>query len=278
MDYLKITISVQTPPDWLYNALIIQLNEIGYEGFEETGPGIDAYIPAENFNESLLEKLLSVYHNRFKIKWKHEPIRSRNWNEVWEKNYFRPLVIKGQCVVRAPFHTKFPKCLYEIIIEPNMSFGTGNHATTNLMIRFLLEENLNGKTVLDMGSGTGILAILASKKGADQVVAIDISEWSVQSVSENAILNQVTNIKPLLGDASLLGDEKFDLILANILRNVLLDDMEKYASVLRPGGKLIVSGFYTNDLTAIREKAQSLSLTGAGYKTKNNWAACAYVR
>jgi ribosomal protein L11 methyltransferase len=278
MDYLKIIINTGSAPDWFNESLIVRFGETGFESFEDTETGINAFIPEKSFSEPQFLKILSDEKYEWKITWQKEIIKDQNWNEVWEKNYFKPLVIKDKCLVRAPFHTDYPICEYEIVIEPNMAFGTGNHETTSMMIEILLEEGLAGKTVLDMGCGTGILSIISSMLGAEKIVAIDIDEWSFKGTSENARLNNIANIIPFQGDASLLDGQKFDFILANIQRNVLLADMEKYLSVLNPDGKLIMSGFYLQDIPAIKEKAESLGLADAGYIEKNKWVAYTFKK
>ncbi len=207
-----------------------------------------------------------------------EVIKSRNWNEIWEKNYFEPLVISNKCLIRAPFHKDYPQCEYEIIIEPNMAFGTGNHETTSMMVEVILGLDLEGKSVLDMGCGTGILSIMASLKGAKNITAIDIDEWSFNGTTENAELNNIQNIEPLLGDASSLGNKSFDVIFANIHKNVLINDIPSYNSVLNTGGTLIMSGFYKEDMADIKAKAESMGLEDAGFKTKNNWVAYSFLK
>ncbi|NQU86824.1 MAG: 50S ribosomal protein L11 methyltransferase [Mariniphaga sp.] len=278
MDYLKI--SIETIPffPWSTDSLSAQLNEIGFESFIETETGLEAYIQEKNYNQQKLEELLSEQTQNIQINWSHELIKSQNWNEVWEKNYFKPLVIKDTCVVRAPFHNDYPKCKYEIIIEPNMAFGTGNHETTSMMIEFLLKENMVGKEVLDMGCGTGILSIMASMLGAKKITAIDIDKWSFDATKTNAQLNNINNIEAFQGDSSLLKDQKSDVILANIQRNVLLADMEKYVSVLKSEGILVMSGFYIEDIPVIKEKAENLNLKDIGYNQKNNWVAHAFKK
>lgn len=276
MDYYKVEIKITPFEEWLRDVLASQLAETGYESFVETEGGIDAFVPAPQFNESELEFVLSAFEDDFSFSVHKELIKSRNWNEEWEKNYFEPLVINNECVIRAPFHKAFPKAKYEIVIEPNMAFGTGNHETTSMMVETILELDLNKKSVLDMGCGTGILGILASMKGAASVLAIDIDDWSFTGATANAEVNKISNMKVKLGDASLLGSESFDVILANIHKNVLLKDMPAYEKVLLPGGILVMSGFYNEDLRDITEKAIAIGLKPAGFKTKNNWVAAAF--
>lgn len=273
MNYKKTTINITPFQEWLRDVLTAQLGEIGFDSFVETTTGFEAFIPAPDFNPDNLSSVLNEFSNDFNFDIKTETIKDQNWNEEWEKNYFKPLVIGSECVIRAPFHTNFPTAKYEIIIEPNMAFGTGNHETTELIIESILENSFEGKTILDMGCGTGILGILASMKGAAHITAIDIDEWSYKGTIENAKLNNIKNIDIKLGDANLLGAQKYDLIFANIHKNILLNDMETYVKNLLPGGILIMSGFYTEDIPVIKTKAESLGLTDIGYQSKNNWVA-----
>jgi ribosomal protein L11 methyltransferase len=205
MDYNKITIRINPFEEWLRDVLTAQLGEIGYDSFLETETGVEAYIPAPRYHEDNLFEVIKSFEEDFTFEVGNEIIKSQNWNEVWEKNYFKPLVINNECVIRAPFHTDFPKAKYEIIIEPNMAFGTGNHETTTMMIETILENDMKKMKILDMGCGTGILGILASMKGAKNVTAIDIDEWSYTGAKENARLNHIENMEVKLGDASLLG-------------------------------------------------------------------------
>lgn len=273
MDYQKITIKIDPFQDWLRDILNSQLAEIGFDSFIEIEDGIEAFIPNNLYSADNVEEILAVFSGDFKFNVKNEFIADQNWNEEWEKNYFKPLVIGGECMIRAPFHTEYPKTKYEIVIEPNMAFGTGNHETTATIIESILQNELSGKTILDMGCGTGILSILASMKGAKHITAIDIDKWSYEGTVENAALNKIENITPKLGDASLLGDKTFDLIFANIHKNVLLNDMEAYHKVLNDGGTLIMSGFYTEDIADIKTKAENLGLSDTGFVEKNNWVA-----
>jgi ribosomal protein L11 methyltransferase len=276
MDYNKVIININPPEEWLRDVLVAQLGEIGFESFLETETGVEAFIPVTLYNEEEIFEVIKSFEEDFTFEVSNEIIKSRNWNEVWEKNYFKPLVIKDECVIRAPFHTDFPKAKYEIVIEPNMAFGTGNHETTTMMVEIILENNMVNKNVLDMGCGTGILGILASMKGSEKVTAIDIDEWSFNGANENAALNKIKNMTVKQGDARLLGNEKFDIILANIHKNVLLNDMPAYFKVLKPGGLLVMSGFYTEDIQDIKTKAEMLGLKENGYKTKNNWVAATF--
>ena len=278
MDYNKITIDINPPEEWLRDVLTAQLGEIGYESFLETETGVEAFIPTINYHEDNLFEVIKSFEEDFTFEVHAETIKSRNWNEVWEKNYFKPLVIKDECVIRAPFHTDFPKAKYEIVIEPNMAFGTGNHETTSMMVETILENDMENKTVLDMGCGTGILGILASMKGAKKVTAIDIDEWSFTGASENALLNNIENMLVKQGDAGLLGSEKFDIIFANIHKNVLINDLPDYFGVLQPGGLLVMSGFYTDDIRDIKNRAENLGLKDSGFKTKNNWIAYSFKK
>jgi len=273
LDYIKIEIKITPFEAWLRDVLMAQLAETGFESFTESTTGMEAFIPVAAFCETDVFNLLKMYENNFSFQVSRELIKSQNWNEVWEKNYFKPLVIAGECLVRAPFHKEYPKCNYEIVIEPNMAFGTGNHETTYMMLEAILKENMAGKKVLDMGCGTGILGILASLKGASEITAIDIDEWSVKGTHENAALNNIKNLRVKKGDASLPGDEKYDFIFANIHKNVLMNDLPAYSKCLNKNGKLFISGFYTEDIPELKAKAESVGLKDAGFSSKNNWVA-----
>lgn len=278
MDYQKISIKITPFQEWVRDVLVAQLGAIGFDSFEDNPNGVDAFIAARAFNEKTFQDTINEFDKRFSFEISSSYIADKNWNEVWEKNYFKPIVIAGECAIRAPFHTEYPKAKYQIVIEPNMAFGTGNHETTSTIIESILQNDVTGKTILDMGCGTGILSILASLKGAKQITAIDIDKWSYEGTLENAKLNNIKNIEVKLGDVSLLGDQTFDLIFANIHKNVLLNDMQAYYNVLNGGGTLIMSGFYTEDIPDIKEKAESLGMKDAGFVEKNNWAAHSYIK
>jgi ribosomal protein L11 methyltransferase len=278
LDYYKIEIEITPFEEWLRDVLMAQLAETGIESFTETPTGMEAFIPVAAFQEADVFDLLKTFEENYSFRVSKELIKSQNWNEVWEKNYFKPLVIAGECLVRAPFHKEFPQCQYEIVIEPNMAFGTGNHETSSMMLEAILKENLTGKKVLDMGCGTGILGILASMKGASEIMSVDIDEWSVKGTYENAALNNIKNLKVKKGDASLLGTEKYDFIFANIHKNVLMNDLPAYSKSLNQNGKLFISGFYTEDIPELKAKAESVGMKETGFTIKNNWVAAYFVK
>lgn len=278
MNYTKIDITITPFQEWVRDVLAAQLGEISFESFTETETGLEAFIPENQFEESSLEEVLQPFQKEFNMKITQETIEDKNWNEEWEKNYFKPLVIANQCVVRAPFHTDYPKMQYEIIIEPNMAFGTGNHETTSMMLEYILEEEINDKNVLDMGCGTGILSIMASLKGAKKITAIDIDEWSFKGTQENAKLNNIQNIEVKHGDVALLGNETYDFIFANIHKNVLIADLPEYTKYLNKNGKIFLSGFYKEDIPDIKAQAEKCGLTDSGFTSGNNWVAHAFTR
>lgn len=274
MDFIEVT--VQAPAD-LTDILTAELSQYGYDTFMETETGLCAYITEGAFSESDLEEVLNKYRGEYPLPYVIQKIEKQNWNEEWEKN-FEPLLISGACSVRASFHPQPPAVTYDIVINPKMSFGTGHHETTTLMIENQLEVDPAGKRVLDMGCGTGILAILAAKQGAAEVVAVDIEDWTVENARENALLNQVP-VEVRLGDVQAIAQDKpYDLVLANINRNVLLADIPVYAALLVPGGTLIMSGFYTEDLEAIKTKAVENGLIYKKERIKNNWVSVVFEK
>lgn len=276
MQYLKVTFILTPDNETNREILTAYLSQLDFDAFDETTSGFHAYMMFSGKKD--LQKIEEVVPELpFHVSFSVSEVPDINWNEEWEKNYFQPLLIGNECLIRAPFHKNYPKARYEIIIEPNMAFGTGNHETTSLMIENLLELDLGGKTVLDMGCGTGILGILAAMQGCREVTAIDVDDCAYESTLENACLNQVTNLKAYAGDAKLLKDQKFDVILANIQKNIILQDLEKYVLVLKHGGIILVSGFYRNDLEEIVGKASELFLQKGLIREKNNWVTCAFT-
>lgn len=277
MEYTKVSCFLEPDSEINREILTAQMGELGFDSFSETSEAVEAFIPTSVFSETLLQDETLNNLSLFKVRFQTEVIPDQNWNEVWEKNYFKPLLVEDCCLIRAPFHTNAPKAEYEIVIDPRMAFGTGNHETTYLMISAILKQDLQGKQVLDMGCGTGILGILASMRGAEAVTAIDIDEWAYNNTIENAEINQISNIDAAIGDASLLGKYKFDVIYANIHRNVLLQDLPVYASVMCKEAEIIMSGFYLEDLPAISAKAEEAGLKPAGYQERNNWVAARFT-
>ncbi|MEZ4859249.1 MAG: 50S ribosomal protein L11 methyltransferase [Flavobacteriaceae bacterium] len=256
--------------------LIAELGYAGFESFVETENGILAYIQKDEWNKDILDEVEILKSEEFKIDFSFKEIEQVNWNEEWEKN-FEPIVIANTCAVRASFHKPF-NVAYEIVIEPKMSFGTGHHETTFMVLQCILENNFEEKTVLDMGCGTAVLAILAEMRGASKIDAIDIDDWCVENSEENVLRNKCTQIKVALGDASILPKNPvYDTIIANINRNILLNDMKSYRACLKKGGELYLSGFYKEDLPIIINCCNKLGLQFVENKEKNNWIAAKFV-
>lgn len=274
MNYTQISFKLNPDNQENREILVALLSDLSFESFDETEELVMGYIPGETVDLEQIGEITTSLP--FSVQVENEMIPDQNWNEVWEKNYFKPLLIGNRCLVRAPFHTEFEPAEFELVIEPKMAFGTGNHETTTLVAEQILNMDLSGKTVLDMGCGTGILGMLASLKGAKSVLAIDIDTWSFESTVENARLNNIFNLEAKLGDASLLGNESFEIIFANIHKNVIINDLPVYESVLQSGGKLFLSGFYTHDMPDVKAKAESLGLQETGFQEKNNWVVYSF--
>ena len=251
--------------------LIAELGEKAFESFIETETGIEAYVQKSLWTASILEDIYILENPEFKISYTFEEIEQVNWNEEWEKN-FEPINVGEICHVRAPFHEK-TGATYDIVIEPKMSFGTGHHETTHMMIQHILDTDFTNKKTLDMGCGTAILAILAEMKGAAPIDAIDIDNWCYLNSIENASRNNCSKITVYEGDASLLEGKKYDIIIANINRNILLNDMESYSNCLDNNGILFLSGFYTEDIPAIVACCESNNLVYENQLERNNWVA-----
>ncbi|MFD2248632.1 50S ribosomal protein L11 methyltransferase [Pontibacter ruber] len=273
MDFIEVTINVN--PDFA-DILIAELGELGFDAFVETENGFSAYIDEDKYAQDALEEVVNRYAGMAEVTYQTQKIARQNWNEEWERN-FEPLFIGGQVSVRASFHEKPADAKYDIVINPKMSFGTGHHETTTLMIENQLTLDHQGKRVLDMGCGTGILAIMAGELGAKDIVGVEIEDWTVENARENAELNGYGSIDVRLGGAeTIAGDKPYDIILANINRNVLLEDMPAYKAVLKPQGYLLLSGFYTEDLPIIQERAAELGLNYISHRVKNNWVSAIF--
>ena len=257
--------------------IIAQLGELGFESFAENEVGLQAYVPDELFVESEVTEYLENLKQSVGIGYEVQKIADRNWNAEWESAY-EPVTISGQCLVRAPFHETIPGIQFDIVIEPKMSFGTAHHETTSLMLEMILKENLDGKRLLDMGCGTGVLAILAKLKNADSVVAIDTDEWAYENAVENVKRNGCESITVIRGDVDSVPLPEYDVIIANINRNVLLADIPKYSEFLYEEGALFLSGFYESDMEQINEVAITAGLHLVGYRTENNWVGVKYSK
>jgi ribosomal protein L11 methyltransferase len=265
-----------TPKNPAVEILIAELGHVGFESFVENDNGVTAYIQKQEWNLHILDDLYILGSPEFKIKYSHHEVIQTNWNKEWEKN-FNPIQVDGLVSVRAPFHEN-PSLKFDIVIEPKMSFGTGHHETTHMMIQHLLSLDLENKKVLDMGCGTGILAIFAEMKGAQPTDAIDIDSWCYQNSKENVQRNGCKHINVLEGDSSLLKGKKYDVIIANINRNILLSDMKIYTDCLTTNGVLLLSGFYKADIAIIEREVVKHGLVFDKMIQRNSWVALKYLK
>ncbi|WP_040282499.1 50S ribosomal protein L11 methyltransferase [Psychroserpens damuponensis] len=256
--------------------LIAELGYAGFESFVETEDGVTAYIQKEEWHDKILNDIQILNSNEFDITFSSEEIEQTNWNAEWEKN-FNPIIVDNMCSVRAPFHEK-PNTEYDIIIEPKMSFGTGHHETTHMMIQHILKNDFKDKSVLDMGCGTGVLAILAEMKGAKPLDAIDYDNWCYLNSLENVERNQCQHISVEEGDASVLPGRHYDIVIANINRNILLNDMATYANTLNDNGTLFLSGFYNDDIKVIEAECNKHGLVHVETLERNNWVALKFQK
>ena len=278
MNYIEVDFIIKPVTSENREIIAAMLGQIEFESFADTKQGLQAYIQEPLFNEKLMNStLISIKSALDTLNHTIKLIEDKNWNAEWEKN-FDPIYINKDCVIRAPFHKAEPNYKYELIIEPKMSFGTGHHSTTALMIKQMLNIDFSDKEVLDMGCGTGVLGILASFKKAKKVLAIDIDNWAYENTIENAERNNISNMSVKQGNASLLNKNLFDILLANINRNILLNDMATYVDSLKNGGTLLLSGFYLQDLETISEKAEQLGLTYINHIENDNWVSVKYTK
>lgn len=278
MNYIEVEFKCTPTNDIVNSILSATIAEIGFESFIENEEGTTGYIQSDLFDPEKLNGIINNLPVEAEIIYTYKSVKEQNWNEEWEKNYFQPLVIDNRCIIQSTFHNVPPTYEYNIYIDPKMAFGTGHHQTTELMIQEILFEDFTGRSVLDMGTGTAILAILASMRGANPILAIDIDQWAYDNAMENLSLNNINNVTVKIGDAGLLGSETFDVILANINRNILLNDIPAYTSVLNNGGSLYMSGFYTEDILAITEVCNKNGLTFCQNTEKDNWAAVKFIK
>lgn len=276
MNYVELDCRI-SPLDEYGDIVVAHLAEIGFEMFEETSHGVKAYIRESNYDEDALKKLIIPFPDNGNFSWEKNIIPHYNWNAVWESN-FLPVTIKNKVYIRAEYHSHNPEADHEIIIQPKMSFGTGHHATTMLMLETMLDMDFKNKVVLDMGCGTSILSIMAEKLGAASVVAIDIEESAYQNSIENLHRNHCKNIRVLKGDSASIGNQKFDILLANINRNIILNDLPSYAACTLPSSVIVLSGFYENDLKPVVAEAYISGLHLQSHYVKNNWCVGVFVR
>jgi ribosomal protein L11 methyltransferase len=275
MDYIEVNFEV-LPRNPGTDILIAELADIGFESFSETETGLQGWIQAADFSEERMLELPAFSNDSFRITYTRKLIGDQNWNAMWESN-FSPIHIAGKVCIRAPFHLP-TNVQYDIIIQPKMSFGTGHHDTTALVMEKMLQLSLSGKAVLDMGCGTGVLAILASMMGADPVTAIDTDDWAYLNSVENLEVNGINNVTVHKGDASILEGKRFNVILANINRNVLLADIKKYSQALLPEGHLVLSGFFETDVEALTLEANSNGFVFKEKMARNNWALAHFIK
>lgn len=273
-NYFEVCLTLD--PD--YNEILMaELGQIGYESFVETDEGFSAYITETDFDLAKLQQVVDEYHNLTPISFVYEQLETKNWNEEWERNY-QPIEVAGQIRVRASYHIPDPTFRYDIVIDPKMSFGTGHHETTTLVMEQQLSLNHHEKSVLDVGSGTGILAILAEMLGATQLTAFDIEEWAYLNAVENAELNGCKHITVFQGTIEDCPAGLYDIVLANINRNILLREIPIYVQFLKSGGTLMVSGFYEFDIADIVQKAEEVDLKLITQKTLNQWAVLRFEK
>lgn len=271
---MYVEVRVNTEPGLDHNIIIARLAGLGFDGFIEEEDHVLAYkVKKDELEQDITDSLMNAGLKAAEL----NIIEDKNWNEVWESDY-KPVVIGNDVMVRAPFHERLHEIKYDIVIEPRMAFGTAHHETTEQMLMMIKDMDIHGKRVLDMGCGTAVLAILAGMMGAAEVLAIDNDEWAYRNSIDNITLNEDVEVDVLHGDASLLGNREFDIIFANINRNILLEDIPHYSAVLAGNGTLLISGFYLEDLPHIEKKSATCGLKLLSRAVKNNWVAALFVK
>lgn len=276
-DYQQIRLDITPCDENITDLFAAFLADCGYESFVPDEAGMTAYINAQLFNQEDVESVIADFPIEVEVSLTVDFIEGQDWNEEWEKNYFQPIVIADQCVIHSTFHKDVPNAKYDIVIDPKMAFGTGHHSTTSLILQTLLETDMKGKSVIDMGTGTGILAILSSMLGADKVTGIEIDPGAYENALEHVALNNV-NVEVLLGDAQRLKElQPVDIFIANINRNIILADISSYKKNLKLGGVMLLSGFYESDIAIIERAANAIGLEVISYKEDKDWVAVKLV-
>ncbi len=278
-DYMEVRVDCSPCSETSTDLIAAFLADAGFESFVPDECGLSAYIPHKLFTPEVMDCLNDLPID-CRIKWHADFIEGKDWNREWEQNYFQPIVIGDKCVIHSTFHSDFPVCEYDIVIDPKMAFGTGHHATTHLMASRLLSADVCGKHIVDMGTGTGILSLLAAMRGAESVVGIEIDEAAYVNALENRSLNHTDNLTLIHGDAGALADltDYADIFLANINRNVILNDFEAYSQSVKAGGKMFLSGFYEADVEMIVTRSKEYGFDFIDTTVRDKWACVALVR
>lgn len=279
-DYREVRFDITPCSEDAGDLLAAFLGDIGYETFVPDATGLTAYVPEAMWSKDALDAIINDFPMEVSITAKDAFVEGRDWNSEWERNYFQPIIVGSKCVIHSTFHHNIPKAEYDIVIDPKMAFGTGHHATTSQVIEGILDTDLEGRSVIDMGTGTAILSILAAMRGAKTVTGIEIDEFAYANAIENVATNGVSDIVTLInGDASALADvAPADVFLANINRNVILNDFERYAERLKTGGTMILSGFYDDDIPMLEDAAAPLGLSITKVSTRDKWTALTLIK
>lgn len=279
-DYREVRFDITPCSEDAGDLLAAFLGDIGYETFVPDATGLTAYVPEAMWSKDALDAIINDFPMEVSITAKDAFVEGRDWNSEWERNYFQPIIVGSKCVIHSTFHHDIPKAEYDIVIDPKMAFGTGHHATTSQVIEGILDTDLEGRSVIDMGTGTAILSILAAMRGAKTVTGIEIDEFAYANAIENVATNGVSDIVTLInGDASALADvAPADVFLANINRNVILNDFERYAERLKTGGTMILSGFYDDDIPMLEDAATPLGLSITKVSTRDKWTALTLIK
>lgn len=278
-DYYKVKFTLAPCLAYECDILAALLADVGFESFEQTDDGVDAFVKKELWDKDAVSEVIKLYDFEAKIDFSEELVVGQDWNEEWEKHYFNPIVFEDKCVIHSSFHKDFPRLQYDIVIDPKMAFGTGHHETTSLMIKRILDAEMTGKSVLDMGTGTGVLAILSAMVGATNVVGVEIDPPAYENAVANAQLNGHPEIDLRLGGAETVAESNsFDFVLANINRNIITADIDRYASALKAGGEMMLSGFYVDDVPVVEAAANKCGLERVSVIEKNRWANLQLVK